>query len=95
MPIHPMALLFLSFWSMVWNITGHLGYEIFPKNFASHWFWGWFNTSTHHNMHHQGAKYNYGLYFNIWDRLMHTNHPNYLKAFDKVKNQNSLISNSL
>ncbi len=91
-PIHPFALLFLSLWSMVWNITGHLGYEFFPKGFTRHWFWGWVNTSTHHNMHHQRVNYNYGLYFNIWDRWMHTNHPDYLKTFDKVKSQNTQIA---
>jgi Delta7-sterol 5-desaturase len=86
-PVHPFALLFLSFWSLIWNIYGHLGFEIFPKGFTTHWFWGWFNTSVHHNMHHQRVNHNYGLYFNIWDRLMKTNHPEYLSTFEKVKNQ--------
>jgi Delta7-sterol 5-desaturase len=85
LPIHQTAFLFLSLWSMVWNIVGHLGYELFPAGFTRHWFWGWFNTSTHHNMHHQRVSSNYGLYFNIWDRLMDTNHPQYLATFDSVK----------
>lgn len=85
-PIHPYALLFLSVWSLIWNIYGHLGFELFPKGFATHRFWGWFNTSVHHNMHHQRVNYNFGLYFNIWDRLMKTNHPDYLKVYQNVKN---------
>lgn len=84
-PIHPLALMFLSLWSMVFNIYGHLGFEFLPKGFATHWFWGWFNTSTHHNMHHQRSGCNYGLYFNIWDRWMNTNHPDYIDTFNKVR----------
>jgi Delta7-sterol 5-desaturase len=91
-PIHPYSLLFLSFWSLVWNILGHLGFELFPKGFTKHWFLGWINTSVHHNMHHQRVNHNYGLYFNIWDRWMNTNHPEYHKTFEKVKNNtHSLI----
>jgi sterol desaturase/sphingolipid hydroxylase (fatty acid hydroxylase superfamily) len=35
-------------------------------------------------MHHRLVKCNYGLYFNIWDRLMNTNHPDYEKSFNQV-----------
>jgi sterol desaturase/sphingolipid hydroxylase (fatty acid hydroxylase superfamily) len=35
-------------------------------------------------MHHRLVKCNYGLYFNIWDRLMGTNHPDYEKSFNEV-----------
>jgi sterol desaturase/sphingolipid hydroxylase (fatty acid hydroxylase superfamily) len=35
-------------------------------------------------MHHRLTRCNYGLYFNIWDRLMKTNHPEYEKSYDKV-----------
>ena len=35
-------------------------------------------------MHHTNVKYNFGLYFNFWDKIMHTNHPNYEDNFDKV-----------
>jgi sterol desaturase/sphingolipid hydroxylase (fatty acid hydroxylase superfamily) len=35
-------------------------------------------------MHHRLVKCNYGLYFNIWDRLMGTNHPDYEKSFDQI-----------
>lgn len=43
------------------------------------------NTSTHHNLHHQQGNYNFGLYFNFWDRMMGTNHPQYAETFDQVK----------
>jgi Delta7-sterol 5-desaturase len=84
MPYHPVAMLIFSLYSLLLNVMGHLGFEIFPKGFTSHRLFKWHNTSTHHNMHHRLVKCNYGLYFNIWDRLMKTNHPEYEQAFDHV-----------
>jgi sterol desaturase/sphingolipid hydroxylase (fatty acid hydroxylase superfamily) len=83
-PYHGTALTIFSLYSLLLNVTGHLGYELFPKGFASHKLFKWHNTSTHHNMHHRLVKCNYGLYFNIWDRLMGTNHPDYEKSFEQV-----------
>jgi sterol desaturase/sphingolipid hydroxylase (fatty acid hydroxylase superfamily) len=33
---------------------------------------GWFNTVTHHDLHHQRYNVNFGLFFTLWDRLMGT-----------------------
>jgi sterol desaturase/sphingolipid hydroxylase (fatty acid hydroxylase superfamily) len=35
-------------------------------------------------MHHETLRGNYGLYFNIWDRLMGTNHAQYEARFREV-----------
>jgi lathosterol oxidase len=35
-------------------------------------------------MHHESMRGNYGLYFNIWDRLMGTNHKDYEQRFREV-----------
>jgi len=83
-PHHTSAITIFSLYSLLLNVTGHLGYELFPKGFASHKLFKWHNTSTHHNMHHRLVKCNYGLYFNFWDRVMGTNHPDYEKSFDEV-----------
>jgi len=83
-PYHSFALITFTLYSLLLNVMGHLGFEIFPKGFASHRLLKWHNTSTHHNMHHRLTKCNYGLYFNIWDRLMKTNHPDYEQSFDDV-----------
>jgi sterol desaturase/sphingolipid hydroxylase (fatty acid hydroxylase superfamily) len=61
-----------------------LGYEFFPKGWASHPITKWINTSTHHNLHHQKFLGNYSLYFNFWDRIMGTNFPQYETYFDEV-----------
>jgi lathosterol oxidase len=83
-PHHTSAIVIFSLYSLLLNVMGHVGYELFPKGFASHKWFKWHNTSTHHNMHHRLTKCNYGLYFNIWDRLTGTNHAQYEKSFDEV-----------
>lgn len=85
MPFHPVALLIFATWSLTWNVLGHLGYELFPRGFVHHPFFRWFNTSTHHNMHHARSNCNYGLYFNFWDTVVGTNDPNYRAEFDRIK----------
>jgi lathosterol oxidase len=83
-PHHGTTIVIFGLYSLLLNVAGHLGYEVFPKGFASHKLFKWHNTSTHHNMHHRLVKCNYGLYFNFWDRVMHTNHPTYEASFDEV-----------
>jgi sterol desaturase/sphingolipid hydroxylase (fatty acid hydroxylase superfamily) len=84
-PLHPIALLTMGLFQITLNVIGHLGFEIFPKGFTTGRLTKWANTSTHHNMHHSKVNCNYGLYFNIWDRLLGTNHKDYEKTFDEVK----------
>ena len=83
-PLHFTSLLILSMWQITFNVMGHLGYEIFPRAIMQHPIFKWLNTSTNHNMHHKYVKCNYGLYFNIWDRLMDTNHARYYEVYDEV-----------
>jgi lathosterol oxidase len=76
-PMHGLGLfLFLAF-MIVRNVMGHAGVELMPRGLAdSRWF-GWINSTTHHDLHHATFNYNYGLYFTWWDRLMGTEHPAY------------------
>ncbi len=83
-PVHTTAFFLFTMWSIFFNILGHSGYEISPVGFTRHPFFKWFNTPTHHNMHHRYSNCNYSLYFNFWDRLMHTNHPDYDRYFEEV-----------
>ena len=84
LPVHPLALIFFSLFMIMFNIMGHLGYELVPERLHQHWLGRWFNTSTHHNMHHQLVKGNYGLYFNVWDTLMGTNHRQYEQRYQEI-----------
>jgi sterol desaturase/sphingolipid hydroxylase (fatty acid hydroxylase superfamily) len=83
-PLHYTSLIILSLWQVTFNVIGHLGYEIFPRKMMQHPLFKWMNTSTNHNMHHKYVRCNYGLYFNIWDRLLNTNHSKYYETFDEV-----------
>ena len=52
------------------------------------------NTPTNHIMHHETLRGNYGLYFNVWDRLMGTNHANYEARFEEVTSRSSGLQES-
>ena len=66
------------------NVLGHLGYEIYPKNWVHLPFFKYKTASTHHNMHHEQFTGNYGLYFTFWDKWMKTEFTDYPKRFDEV-----------
>ncbi len=83
-PFHPVAILLWGIYQLALNVGGHVGFELFPSGFTNNLFSKWHNTSTHHNMHHKYVTCNYGLYFNLWDRLMGTNHERYTEEFEKV-----------
>ncbi|TFV93449.1 sterol desaturase family protein [Algoriphagus kandeliae] len=83
-PVHPAALgLFLLF-QFFYNVYGHLGFELFPKNFQRTWVGKWVNTGTAHNQHHEHFHGNYGLYTLIWDRIFGTLRDDYETKFDEV-----------
>jgi Delta7-sterol 5-desaturase len=84
MPLHPLAAAIWLMYMTLMNVFGHLGYEVLPPGFVRHKLFRWHNTSVHHNMHHSRFHCNYGLYFNIWDRLMGTNHHEYEQEYDRV-----------
>jgi Delta7-sterol 5-desaturase len=71
-PAHFYAVGIFYLISMMVNVYGHLGYELYPKNIHKHWVGRWINTSTSHNYHHHFGKGNYGFYFTFWDKLMGT-----------------------
>jgi sterol desaturase/sphingolipid hydroxylase (fatty acid hydroxylase superfamily) len=83
-PFHEVALKLFLVYMTIMNVWGHVGYEFFPRGFTRHRLAKWHNTSTHHNMHHSRVHCNYSLYFNLWDRLMGTNHADYDGTFEEV-----------
>lgn len=84
MPAHPLAIsAFLLIMTMI-NVMGHLGFEIFPSSYIVRWPTRLTNTATHHNQHHQFGRCNFGIYFNFWDSVMGTNHPEYYATFCRV-----------
>ena len=86
-PVHLYHLLFFFLFMIIYNVYGHLGWELYSKGFNKHRLGKWINTSVNHNMHHQYFKGNYGLYFLFWDRMMGTIRKDYDEKFDEVKNR--------
>jgi sterol desaturase/sphingolipid hydroxylase (fatty acid hydroxylase superfamily) len=84
-PVHLYHLLFFFLFMILYNVYGHLGWELYPRGFNKHWLGKWINTSVNHNQHHQYFKGNYGLYFLFWDRIMGTIRDDYDKRFEEVK----------
>jgi len=76
-PMHVLGLFLFMAFQIVRNVMGHSGVELMPRALADSRAFGWINATTHHDLHHQTFRYNYGLYFTWWDRLMGTEHPAY------------------
>jgi sterol desaturase/sphingolipid hydroxylase (fatty acid hydroxylase superfamily) len=71
-------------WQIAFNVLGHCGYEVLPRWFLRSPAGAILNSVTHHAMHHETFRANYGLYFNVWDRLMGTNHVEYPQRLEQV-----------
>ena len=79
LPFHTSALLIFLLFMTLYNAYGHLGYELYPKEFHLSRIGRWVNTAVAHNKHHEKFNGNYGLYFLFWDRWMNTLRENYDK----------------
>ncbi len=77
MPVHPLAFFVFQTLSTAYNVYGHCGREFYPQGTPTHRWGRWINTSTAHAAHHGKGRYNYGLYFLFWDRLMGPVDPQY------------------
>jgi sterol desaturase/sphingolipid hydroxylase (fatty acid hydroxylase superfamily) len=86
-PVHTSHLATFFLLSIMYNIYGHLGWELYPKGFSKSFIGKWINTSVNHNQHHKYFKGNYGLYFLFWDRIMGTIRADYDEAFEEVKSR--------
>jgi sterol desaturase/sphingolipid hydroxylase (fatty acid hydroxylase superfamily) len=85
LPIHYYVLMIWSFNMTIFNIIGHLGFEIFPKQLMNYRFGKFIFSSTFHNLHHSKVNCNYGLYLIIWDILLKTLHDNYKDYYNQIK----------
>lgn len=84
LPVHEIAIAIFLIYMILRNVWGHLGYELFPNKFIKLKWLNWNTTTTHHSMHHQYSRCNYGLYFTCWDNWMKTAHDKYEDAFNEV-----------
>ena len=84
MPTSLFAAFLFTAHMMLRNAIGHCGYEVFPARRDGRPLVGWLTTVTHHDLHHARPRYNFGLYFTWWDRLMGTEDPTYHAAFARA-----------
>lgn len=71
-PLHMLAIATYYVIFTALNVVSHLGFELYPA-----WVSRWFITSAHHNLHHTRFVGHYMLLFNICDRALGTNDPDY------------------
>ena len=54
------------------GVTNHMGWEMFPQRLVQGRVGKWLITASHHELHHQKYRCNYGLYFRFWDHWLGT-----------------------
>lgn len=86
-PVHRDAVLIFMIFQIVYNVYGHLGYELYPKGFNKTWIGKWINTSIAHNLHHKKFEGNFGLYTLIWDRVFGTLRNEYDQVYESSTSQ--------
>lgn len=86
-PLHESHTPIFFLFSVIYNIYGHLGWELYPKGFNKSFIGKWVNTSVCHNQHHKYFKGNYSLYLLFWDRIMGTLREDYDMTYEEVKNR--------
>ncbi|MEQ9468287.1 MAG: sterol desaturase family protein [Ekhidna sp.] len=83
-PTHAFVIMLFMIFQIIYNVYGHLGYELFPAGFHKTWIGKYINTSVAHNQHHARFHGNYGLYTLIWDRLFGTVREDYDASFEQA-----------
>ena len=69
-------------YDQVSGMIGHSGYEY---NAGTARFPSPLLAVTHHDQHHQYFRYNFATHFVVWDRVMHTLHPEYDQSIEQRK----------
>lgn len=77
-----------------WHVTGlfmlhqifrntllHAGYELTPARADGRPWLDFLTTTTHHDLHHGQAGYNFAPWFTWWDRWFGTEHPQYYARY--------------
>jgi len=83
-PVHLYTFGGFFLFQIIYNVYGHLGFELYPKNFHKSFIGKWINTSVAHNQHHSKFRGNYGLYFLFWDRWMGTLRDDYDQLYEST-----------
>jgi len=88
-PIHGASLGTFFLFQIIYNVYGHLGFELYPNGFHKTWIGKWVNTYVAHNLHHDKFNGNCGLYFLFCNRLMGTLRTEYDETHKTVTTKES------
>ncbi len=66
-PIHVAMLGMVLAIMTLMGVTNHMGWEMFSRGIVNGGLGKWLITASHHELHHQKYRCNYGLYFRHWD----------------------------
>lgn len=83
-PMPAYAMDYVMLYQIVTNTLLHSGYELMPARRNGRPMLDFIVTTTHHDLHHAQAGWNYGAWFTWWDRWMGTEHPEYLARYAKA-----------
>jgi sterol desaturase/sphingolipid hydroxylase (fatty acid hydroxylase superfamily) len=84
LPWHPAAIALTGTLQMLFNVVGHLGYEVYPRGWNRVPVLRWKTPTLHHYMHHQRVGGNYGLYFRWWDKICGTEFKDFEARYDRL-----------
>ncbi len=91
LPLNFGVLITWQIFSMLNNVLGHLGYEVYPKGWVKFPILKFKTASTHHNMHHQLFNGNYALYFTWWDKWMGTEFKDYEVRHEQLFERKNIV----
>jgi len=91
-PTYGNSLGYFFLFQIIYNVYGHLGFELYPKGFHKTWIGRYINTSVAHNLHHDKFHGNYGLYFLIWDRWFGTIREDYDTTYEATTSGTHQVS---
>jgi sterol desaturase/sphingolipid hydroxylase (fatty acid hydroxylase superfamily) len=83
---------FFMFHQIFRNTLLHAGYELTPARADGRPWFGWLTTTTHHDLHHAQAGWNYAPWFTWWDRWMGTEHPEYHARYAAIARRPLLVT---
>jgi Delta7-sterol 5-desaturase len=72
LPMHWIVILVQLVLMSITSVINHLNIDAFPDTRLKQQLQKWIIGASHHARHHKQYKYNFGLYFTIWDRLFKT-----------------------
>jgi Delta7-sterol 5-desaturase len=82
MPWYPAAVVVFGLGNILFNVIGHIGYELYPACWNRIPILRWKTPTMHHYLHHQMVGGNYGLYFRWWGKLCSTEFKGFEAHYD-------------